>query len=163
MGMATLKLFFNIVLMFIVTTAYYESTENIRKCPNSGNLPLAEEKPMDYSIDLEIDMRFKVQRGSVNITVHVKKPTMSISLNLHGLEMNLKRTWIKPIQDKEQENTIQKLYDTHYCPKYDIMILIFGDILYPGQYLLHIEYTSLLNQKLGEIRQSPFLVTGKNE
>ncbi|XP_032687736.1 aminopeptidase N-like [Odontomachus brunneus] len=152
MGMASLKLFFNIILMLIVVTA----DENIRKCPNSDYLPLTEEEPTDYNMNLEINTKFQIQKGSIDIKMYIKKATMKITLHLRKLEVSLKHTWIKPIQHKYQENTTEKLYDMQYCPEHDIFIMIFGKILNPGKYLLHIEYMSLLHQKLGEIHR-PFM------
>lgn len=146
MGTVTLKLFFNIVLMFTVPTTV--RSKDTQTCSSLADrlLPLTKVQPLKYNIQLKVRPFIKIMSGQVDIVIDVKESIKTVNMHALGFEINEEQIIITAINTVEDSVVFtSKPKRVQYCDKDNILILIFEKVLNPGQYSLHIEYTSMLD------------------
>lgn len=159
MSVSNLKLIFTVALMFTIATANnttYITDTNI--CSHiSKNLTISEVMPLKYTIELTIKPSKGVISGISNITIRVKDETSYIYLHFRGLKVDIQNTMITIDQDvleSSKNQTNERIYKTsmiQHCDQAQILVLIFNQFINPGQYILHMAFTSTFIERVGII------------
>lgn len=156
-----LRLFLSIFTMFTVTDLL--SLHELKSCAITSGGTSTNVKPITYTVNLKIMPHYEVISGSTDIIIDVKQATTNIRLHARNLEVNFLCTLImKPDQPPGcfgEETIAYRLWAMVYCPRDEILLLIFSDFILPGIHVLHIEHSSRFNESLYKITY-PYSWTG---
>ncbi|XP_032687772.1 uncharacterized protein LOC116851948 [Odontomachus brunneus] len=147
MGKSSVKLFFNIVLIFTVASADSNLNNSINCSLISEPTSIIEIVPIRYNVKLTINPEMRTIITIADIMIHVKLPLRNIKLHGREIKANILASKIMTINSLSNCNygyAHNKLKNFDYCEENDILILTFEKRILTGYYCIHLELESSL-------------------
>lgn len=147
MRISSVKLFFNIALIFTVAAADSNLENSINCSLISDPSSIIEIMPIKYNVELTINPEIGNIIIIADIIIYVKQPMKNIKLHVREMKTNIsasKIVTIDPLSDCSHGYAPNKMKNFDYCKENDILILTFEKKIHSGYYCMHLELASSL-------------------
>ncbi|KAL6262393.1 hypothetical protein P5V15_007480 [Pogonomyrmex californicus] len=116
--------------------------------------------PKQYDVELVLDTEQDTFHGVCNVSIIIYNVITS-NIKFHSMNLNIIQCTLS-----QRDNISAEIYRPHhisYIHDLQIVILNFPHLIYPGNYILSITFTSVISNDVGGFVKIPYINTKKNK